>query len=150
MKPLFLSLLVTMTACASKAQIENPVTWSFTAVKKSDKVYEVKATAIVQKPWHLYSQNTPDGGPRPTSFTFKANPLVSLSGTPKEIGKIIVNHDKNFGVDVKYFSDKVEFVQTVTLKADVKTNITGIVEFMVCNDEKCLPPKKITFDIKLQ
>ena len=138
------------TTVSCKAQIEEPVKWSFTATKKSDKVYEIKVTANVQKSWHIYSQTTPDGGPVPTSFTFKPNPLITITGIPKENGKLLITHDKNFGVDVKYYSEKVEYVQTVTLKAAVKTNITGNVEFMVCNDVKCLPPKKVAFDIKLQ
>ena len=150
MKQVFLGLLVILCGLKGHTQIEDPVKWIFTVTKKSDKVYEIKVTANLQKPWHIYSQNTPEGGPLPTSFTFKTNPLITVTGTPKETGKLLVIHDKNFGVDVKYYSEKVEFVQTVTLKADVKTNITGYVEFMVCNDEKCLPPKKAAFDIKLQ
>jgi len=59
-------------------------------------------------------------------------------------------HDQYFNVDVKYFNNKVDFVQTVTLKADAKTSVSGTVEYMVCNDEECLPPKKVPFDLKLQ
>ena len=58
--------------------------------------------------------------------------------------------DNVFGIDVKYFNDRVEFIQTVKLKGNVKTNIGGTVEYMVCDDSQCLPPTKKTFDIKLQ
>lgn len=150
MKKTIASLLTMFVVLSVSAQIENPVTWSFAATKKADKVYEVTLTATVAKPWHIYSQTTPDGGPLPTSFTFKQNPLITLDGKVKETGKLKTDHDKNFGVDVKYYSDKVVFTQTVKLKAAVKTNLSGSLEFMVCNDEKCLPPKTVPFDIKLQ
>jgi thiol:disulfide interchange protein DsbD len=48
-----------------------------------------------------------------------------------------------------YFSNEVRFVKRVTVKGKVSTNIGGTVEYMVCNESKCLPPTKKTFDIKL-
>jgi hypothetical protein len=50
---------------------------------------------------------------------------------------------------VKYYSDKVEFTQTIIVKGKAKTNVSGTVEYMVCNDERCLPPNVKSFDIKL-
>jgi hypothetical protein len=146
-------LLVALSFCfafAVKAQVENPVEWAFSAKKINTRQYEVSATATFSKPWHIYSQTTPDGGPVATKFSFNSNPLLSLSGKTKETGKLEVVHDKNFGVDVKFYSDKVVFTQVVNTKATVKTNITGTVEYMVCNDSRCLPPKKVPFDIQLQ
>jgi len=52
-------------------------------------------------------------------------------------------------VDVKYFSGKVDFVQLVKVKGNAKTNVTGSVEFMVCNDKQCLPPATEKFSIAL-
>jgi thiol:disulfide interchange protein DsbD len=94
--------------------------------------------------------NTPDNGPVPTAVSFKKNPLLSLNGSVKENGKLKTDHDEVFGVDVKYYADKVEYVQSVKLKSAVKTNITGTVKYMVCNDKLCLPPKTIPFNIQLQ
>lgn len=149
MKYLF-TLVLCFSFVAGFSQIEDPVKWNYAAVKKGDNAYELVITAVVPKPWHIYSQATAKGGPVPTSFVFKKNPLITADGKLKENGKMETIHDKNFGVDVKYYSDKVEFVQTVKLKGKVKTNIAGTVEYMVCNDEKCLPPTKKSFDVKLQ
>jgi len=52
-------------------------------------------------------------------------------------------------VDVKQFSDKVDFVQVVKLKAQVKTSVDAAVEYMVCNDKQCLPPSTKKFSIAL-
>lgn len=132
------------------AQIQTPVSWSYMANKKGDNLFEIVITATLPKPWHIYSQTTPKGGPVPTKISFKANPLLKLEGDAQEKGALKTEHDENFGVDVKYYADKVEFVQTVRLKNKIKTSISGNVEYMVCNDNKCLPPVKQPFDIKLQ
>jgi len=86
----------------------------------------------------------------PTKFVYKTNPLLTISGIPKENGALVKKHEEVFGVDVKYFDTKVVFTQTINLKSSVKTNIAGTIEYMVCNDSQCLPPKKISFDLQLQ
>lgn len=132
------------------AQVKNPVKWTYSAQKLSTGKYELHMTAIVEKGWHIYSQNTPDGGPVPTAFAFTKNPLVTLSGPVKETGKLETHFEKLFDVEVKQYSDKVDFVQTVTVKGNVKTNVAGKVEYMLCNDKECLPPKEVNFSIALQ
>src|ERR1700676_1678704 len=131
------------------ATAQTPYTWSFTAKKVADKTYEIHCLADVQAPWHTYSQFTPDGGPLPTKFIFSKNPLYSLDGDMKENGKMIIKHEDVFGVDVKYFEGKVDFVQLIKLKGKAKTNFSGSVEFMVCNDEQCLPPTTRKFTVVL-
>lgn len=148
-KYILLSLFIVFASWAS-AQMKNPVKWDFSATKKADKSYEITATAVMEGDWHIYSQTTPKGGPVPTKFTFKANPLVTMSGIPAERGQLKNVHDPVFGVNVKYFGNKVTFVQTVQLKSNVKTQLSGEVEYMVCDDTQCLPPKKVPFEIKLQ
>ena len=151
MKKTFLFVLASFFVCLSlSAQIQDPVQWSYAARKKSSNLYEVVITGTVEHPWHIYSMTTPSGGPVPTHVTFKKNPLLSLDGKLKENGKLKVEKDNVFGVDVKYYSDRVEFVQEVKVRGAVKTNIGGTVEYMVCDDSQCLPPTKKTFDIKLQ
>ena len=150
MKRIILLLSLFFITVAGIAQLKDPVQWNFTTAKKSDKVYDVTFTATIAKPWHIYSQATPAGGPVPTKIVFKTNPLVTVNGKAKENGSLKNVHDQYFGVDVKYFDNKVEFVQIVNLKSAVKTNIAGTIEYMVCNDEECLPPKKVPFDLKLQ
>lgn len=147
MKKLTVSLLLVCMVAAASAQ---KITWSYSAKKLAGNKYELHITATPPAGWHVYSQTTPDGGPLPTVFTFNKNPLVTITGIPKENGKIVNYFDKNFKVNVKYFESKAEFVQVVTLKGKVKTNITGQVESMICNDRQCLPPVTEKFTIALQ
>lgn len=131
-------------------EAQTPYHWSFTAKKMADQTYEVHCTAEINVPWHTYSQFTPDGGPVPTKFTYSKSPLYTLKGLTKEDGKMITKHEAVFGIDVKYFDGKVDFVQIVKMKANAATNLTGSVTFMVCNNEQCLPPKLIPFNIALE
>jgi thiol:disulfide interchange protein DsbD len=127
----------------------SPVKWVFGARKKNAGMYDVCLTATVPAPWHIYSQNTPAGGPFPTEIFLSPNPLVNVTGAAVEDGKSTTTHDQNFGVDVIYFQGRVSFIQHIKLKTPVKTSLHGTVEYMVCNDNKCLPPVTIPFDVTL-
>ena len=131
------------------SQVKNPVKWSFAAKKINETTYEVSMTATLDAAWHIYSQTTPEGGPSATIISFTKNPLVTLDGDVKEMGKLEQKHEELFGVDVKQFSNKVTFVQSVKLKAKAKTSINGTIEFMTCNNKECLPPKTQKFSVAL-
>ena len=145
-KILVISLAVFMV---NSAFAQTPYSWSYFAKKIADNTYELHFLIEVKSPWHTYSQFTPDGGPVPTKFEFAKNPLYSLDGKVKESGSLIQKHEAVFGVDVKYFNGKVDFIQVVKIKSKAKTNFSGMVEFMVCNDEQCLPPATQKFSIAL-
>ncbi len=148
-KKLFLVIFVSISLMGF-SQVQNPVKWSFTSKKISNDTYEVHLTATIDQHWHIYSQTTPEGGPIPTTITFSKNPLLVFSGEIKEVGKMEQHHEALFDVDVKQYSNKVDFVQTIKLKGNVKTSVTGSVEFMVCNDKQCLPPKTVEFSVSLK
>ncbi len=127
----------------------DPVVWQYTYKKISKNIFEIHLIATIQSPWHLYSQMTPAGGPVASVIQFKINPLIILSGKTGETGKMVTKHEKVFDVDVKYYEGQVDFVQAVELKAKVKTNVTGSIKYMVCDDERCLAPKEVNFTINL-
>jgi DsbC/DsbD-like thiol-disulfide interchange protein len=150
MKKISLTLAFVIAIIAGAfAQIESPVTWAFTSKKLADKTYEVQMTASIGPGWHLYSQNPGDGPALPTSFKFTKNPLVSNDGKLAEDGKLIKEYDSNLGAVLNFYKAKVVFKKTVKVKTAAATVLNGEVEFMVCNDKKCLPPKSIPFSIKL-
>lgn len=150
MKHGFLFSVALFFSVLSFAQIETPVQWAFSSKKINATTYEVHMTAIIDNGWHMYSQTTPEGGPVPTSIEFAKNPLLMVDGSAKEVGKLEQHHEPLFGVDVKQFSNKVDFVQTVKLKGKAKTSLNGTIEFMTCNDHECLPPKTQKFSIALK
>ena len=149
-KTVLVFLLIGISAISAKAQL-NPVSWSFSAKKIADKTYEIHLTATMQSGWHLYSQVQPeDAIAIPTDFKLNNNPLLSLEGKIKEVGKMEKFHDAKLEVSANQYAGKVDFVQVVKLKANVKTNLTGSVEYQTCDDKKCLPPKTVNFTIPVK
>jgi len=134
-------LMVTM---ASFAQIHNPVKWKWELDGN-----EVVFTAEIEDHWHLYSQNLPgDEGPIPTGFFFDENPSVALDGKTTE-GESITSYDPNFMMDLQFFEHKAEFRQKLKILKENPGVIKGYLEYMVCDDEKCLPPDMIDFEIDI-
>ncbi len=149
MKHLFTLLSVLMITTLASAQSAKQVKWSFTSKKIAEKTYEIHMTASLNGNWHLYAQNVGVDGPVPTTFTYTKNPLLSVDGKPKEIGKVIKKKEEVWGGVVNYYEKSVNFIQVVKVKGNIKTNMAGKVEFMVCDDQQCLPPSQVEFTVNL-
>ncbi len=148
MKKFFLPAFL-LVAQIGLAQSSKQVQWAYSAKKISDKVYEVHMTATINGDYHLYAQDAGGEGPVATTFTFTKNPLTVFDGKVKENGKQVKKFETAWKHDVKYFESKVDFVQLVKLKANVKTSLAGKVEFMVCNDKQCLPPSEVEINVNI-
>ena len=149
MKKLLLLITVLMISAASYAQIETPVKWSYAAKKLNNNEAVVFLRATIQDGWHIYSQNVKDGGPIKTSFTFAKSNDYTLIGTPSE-PKPVTKYEDAFKMNVSYFEKTVTFQQKIKLKAGNLTAIKGQLEYMTCNDRKCLPPEDVDFTIPLK
>lgn len=150
MKKLLILILVFFSALVSQAQL-NPITWSFSANKVSDKTYEIHMKATIQSGWHLYSQKQPDDAIAiPTTFIISPNPVFKPDGKIQEVGKMEVMKDAELGVSANQYSKTVDFVQKIKLKANVKTSFNGSVEYQTCDDKKCLPPKTVNFSVAIK
>ncbi len=144
-----LFLLFFVNAIFAQTGSARMVNWNFASKKINDNTYEIRFTADINGKYHMYAQNVGVEGPVATSFTFTKNPMLNLDGNVKEIGKLIKKHEAVWGGDVNYYESKVEFVQVVNLKKNIKTNIGGSVEFMVCDDKECLPPSEVAFKVNV-
>ena len=145
MKKLIFILLSAFIINASFGQILNPVKFNYSIVKKSKNQYEVHIRTAVDAKWHIYSIYNPDGGAQATALTFSNAKSV---GKPKESGKMKTIFEKEFNVNQKYFEQNVDFIQTVKVEPGIK-KVSGTIEYMVCNDRQCLPPKTVAFEIAL-
>lgn len=143
---LFFSLIAGITLLA---QSNKQVKWVFSSKKIADKTYEVYMTATINGNYHLYAQNAGVEGPLPTAFVFTKNPLLVLDGKVKEIGKLVKKYESAWSGSVNYYEKTVNFIQTVKVKGRAKTNLAGKVEFMVCNDNLCLPPGEVEFSVNI-
>lgn len=144
MKRFFKVILVFfLFVTATKAQIiESPVKWNTSVEKISDNEYNLIVKAIIERGWHLYSQNVPEFGPIPTSFSFenKAANLQLLEKTTESNG--IEAFDTAFDMKIKYFEKEATFKQKIKVLNAIK-EIKVTVAFMVCDDERCLPPEEV-------
>ena len=136
------SILIFIISLVSYGQIYNPVKWTTSVKKISDKESELIVTAILDDEWHIYSQEIPKGGPIPTLFSFIGDKKYLKKGNTKE-GEGHVVDDKMFDMRIKYFDTKAVFKQRIRLKTMDKFTINATVEYMVCSGENCLPPKEI-------
>lgn len=148
MKKIIPFVLFCFMFSGANAQMINPVKWNYTAKKVSDKVYDIYMTAVLDENWHIYAQDAGEG-PEPTTIKFSPNPLVKLDGKVKEAGKLQKSFDPNFNSTLRYYSSQVDFIQRIKLKSSASTILKGSVYYMVCDDKKCLPPKEVTFNVKL-
>ena len=141
-------LCALVTSIYSNSQILEPVKWATSIEKISDTEYNLVSKATIESGWHLYSQNVPEDGPIPTTFTFDdANGAFKFVGnTNEEEGKTV--DDPVFQMRIKFFEKSANFAQRVELLGDV-TSVKATVEFMVCDDARCLPPTEVelTFNI---
>jgi len=106
-------------------------------------------TAIVNDGWHIYSQYIDSGGPIPTSFTFIPGTDYDLVGKVIELNDPVHAFDKAFEMYITFFSTKVVFVQKIKYIKQ-GTVIKGILKFMACNGDQCIPPEEVEFNFKVK
>lgn len=146
-KMIIAASLVLGVVFGASAQLEKPVTWSYVAKKKGNEA-TIYIKAVIDNGWHVYSQNIKPGGPTPTAFTFSPSKEYKLVGKTIE-PKPITKFEKVFDQNVSYFEKAVVFQQKVKLNK-ATTNVKAKVEFMVCDDSRCLPPDEVEFTIPVK
>ncbi len=146
MKNLLAVTAALLLSIGAHAQIVTPVKWAYAAKKTSPTEVTVFLKATIDAGWHIYSQNVKDGGPIKTSFTFAKSKDYVLVGKPVE-PKPVTKYEKAFSMNVSYFEKEVVFQQKIKLKSANVTAIKGQLEYMTCNDQKCLPPEDVNFSI---
>jgi len=140
--------MLILFALQSKSQILQPVKWSYAAKKTSATEAVVFIKATIDAGWHVYSQFVKDGGPVKTTINFNPSNTFALLGKTAE-PQPITRMEKAFGMEVSFFENTVIFQQKIKLKAKQVT-VTGKLEYMTCNDQKCLPPDDIDFSIPVK
>ncbi|MFZ5941397.1 MAG: thioredoxin family protein [Bacteroidota bacterium] len=141
----FLSLIFSSLA----AQVVDPVHWDFSWKQTGDREAELIFSAKIDKPWHLYSANLPAGGPIATRPSYDDSAAFTLSGGIIEVIKPKVKFDEGFQMNVGTLERTAEFRQKIILKDRNALTITGEIEYQVCDDMNCLPPKQDPFTFKI-
>ncbi len=146
---LFLIGIITAMFTVSAQAPADPVTWRAQVKMTSATEGTVIVRATVNKGWHLYGTDMPQGGPKPTSFNFAGSTGVKFIGTPTPSVKPVKKHDEMFSADVTYWEGRVTFTQRFTVTDPAKAKIAASVTYMGCNDETCSPPKTKKFTLNV-
>jgi thiol:disulfide interchange protein len=143
----FLAVLFTIISFTSFSQIFNPVSWEFSQEEISSTEVELTFKASIDEPWHMYSQYVSDEM-LATKFTFIYNgdTVVSKLKEPKPSEE----YDETSDIMLLYFSKEVIFTQQLEINSVNNIEISGYVDFIVCDNGSCLPPdySEFSFTIK--
>ena len=148
MRLFFAVIFTSLFSLTVKAQMAEPVKWTFNAEKITNTEFKLTLTATIQDGWYVYSQDLPAKGPIPTQIKFEQNPNFVLEGKPQELGERKEIFDQNFNMTVIKLIGKTEYVQRVKI-VNGTPSVKGKLTYMTCNGELCMPPKKIDFNIVL-
>ncbi len=146
MRALFL-MISFLTTFALSGQMYNPVKWDITLKPAGDGDYIFKAQATIDAGWWVYSQHLEnEDGPIATTVNFDPGNHFKLVGKNKESENAKKIFDKVFEMEVVKFQKHYTIEQKIKVSDPTKP-ITGYVNFMTCNDERCLPPTDKEFEL---
>ncbi len=145
MKKIFFLICVSFSLVQGYAQIHNPVKWSFELKDLPSAEKEIVFKANIDSGWHLYDMNLPEGGPVSTSVSFEVLQGVELVDKPVASVQATEVFDKQFDMNIRWFEHTVSFTQKMKVTDYKKFRLSGEIEYMVCNDEMCLPPERTPF-----
>ena len=138
MKNLSIVILILLSSISVYSQILTPVTWESEVKNVDGEIITLLMHASIEENWHLYTQNIPDGGPIPTTFTFdNPNNDFELVGETTE-SESHTSFDKIFEMDLGYFDITATFTQKIRLLNENLSAINVLVDFQSCDDEKCI------------
>ncbi|MDP2235166.1 MAG: protein-disulfide reductase DsbD family protein [Bacteroidales bacterium] len=142
------AIFLLLTPGFLSSQVLEPVKWRFSTESLGNNEYNLVFYADIEPKWHLYSQDIPMSPPA-TTFSFEKGVGYELIGKVSE-SPSVEQYDPNFEMVLKFFSKMATFKQKVKLTGSQPVEIKGFVEFMSCDDTRCLPPAEELFSFRLQ
>ncbi len=132
----------TVSAQNSESGLLEPVKWKTSYEELSNDTVQLIFTAEIDDKWNVYSQFTDEGGPVPTTIYFDSIAGAEIIGEAVEYGHKKEGPDPLFaGANViKYLGDEDFVMKQKVLVTDRSKFIVGAVEYMTCDDARCLPP----------
>ena len=133
---------MTMAVLTVQAQLQSPVHFKSELKTGKGAEAEIVFTATIDKGWHVYSTDLGQDGPIEATFN-----VVKMDGAEKvgkltPQGKVIKKYDEMFGMELKFFEDKVTFVQKIRFTKP-QYAIDCYLEYGACNDQSCMPPTQV-------
>lgn len=144
----FLTLLLTaLSTVASLAQIVKPIEWSQEVSMTSQSEGVLTISASIEKGWHLYGFNLPDGGPVSTQISLDPADGVEWIGALTPSVEPVKKVDMIFHLKLSWWDQDVSFTQKFKLLNTTGATISGTIRYQGCNDASCIPPSRETFSL---
>ncbi len=127
--------------------IEDPVEWMITSKKLGENLFEISATAKLDKHWHIYANKQVSDMIIPTEY-YIADTMGRLEGDMKESGEIHEVYEEVNDADSRYYENEVTFTQQL-YSAEGRGNFVIELSYMLCDTSHCLPPtyEEIKIDV---
>lgn len=149
-------LLLALSSRAAQAQDFLPATeyvhWSAAAEPAETapgETFDVVIAADIAEGWKMYALDSP----RPSvgvSFEWDGLPAGLTASGPIRQSTPTDAFDPWFEIDVRYFMDAARFEAPMQVREDAELGvrtITGVVRFMICNENVCLPPTSVALQV---
>ena len=137
-KHLFSIILILAMCLPLQAQMLTPVKWTKSVKMTDTNNGVITFTATIDKGWHMYSNDTPEGGPIPLSIKWDKKEGVKLVGGLIHSKAPTTIDDEMFEMKVRQWEGTVTLSQKFTT-TDSKYKIEGEVSYQACSDQGCLP-----------
>lgn len=151
MKKLLFIIALIASFNSAVCQIIDPIEWSAAIEMKNNDEGEIILDAYIDKGWHLYGLDLPTGGPIATTINFTLPEGIALKGNIEPSFEPIRKRDKVFDLDLSWWEKDVTFTQRFVIAQDVAISAPIIVKvrFQGCNDNSCIAPKTLSFDLEI-
>lgn len=145
MKKLLIFLITGIATQLTYAQVESHINWAYAAKKTAATDANVLLKASLDEGWHIYAVN--EDAPIKTKIKFAPSASYKTVGNIIE-PKPISTYNADAKMKLTYFEKSVKFQQKVKLTGK-KASVKGTLDYVVCNDYKCLPPESIQFTVPI-
>ncbi len=147
MKRLFSIFAIALACCTvSVAQMAEPVHFSVSHKVTEKGQLLLSFSGKIDEGWHVYGSNFAEGGPTVASITLDKCEGLKPMGGLKTQGRVHRGMDAMFGMEVETVEGSVTFTQAYEITSQ-KYVAKGYLTYGACNDENCIPPSDVEFDI---
>lgn len=127
---------------------DNPVNYSWEAKPLGNNEYEIIFKAKIKDGWYTYSQFLESmDGPIPTSVNFESNNEEKVGKPTEKTSKAdykVAGFDEMFDMNITKYKHDLTITQKIKAK-DPKKAVSGYLEFMTCDNTRCMPPASVEF-----
>ncbi|HBJ77354.1 MAG TPA: hypothetical protein DDY68_06270 [Porphyromonadaceae bacterium] len=131
----------------SQSESFNPVQWKIAWDSVGENEVEIFFTAKIEKGWHIYGMNLPQGGPVSTDFTFHTLKNIKQEKTVFPLSSPIIFYDSIFGMEISTFSNKVSFSALFERTSKEDFLLEGEIIYMACDGQHCLAPQREKYNM---